>query len=193
MLSNCSGGQDQRPIRVWSKVGCEKSLENVYKKTLFFQWTYNSYEGTKEMIPARNCLEMADLSIASSPSALCRCSCMREFDRTLTSSVFKFFLLPPCPTLPSWAANTLYGQQRKNESKNRSKKSYSTTKRGGERESQAMVVYNLFKSANFTREFLTGFHKRKVERTEIKKNKAIERDKQEKLELRREVGPTPSG
>lgn len=36
-------------------------------------------------------------------------------------------------------------------------------------------------------EFLTGFHKRKLQRTEEKRNKAIERDKQQRLEARREV------
>lgn len=37
------------------------------------------------------------------------------------------------------------------------------------------------------REYLTGFHKRNVEKREAKKQKAIERDKQERLESRREV------
>ncbi|KAI0093383.1 hypothetical protein BDY19DRAFT_883064 [Irpex rosettiformis] len=36
------------------------------------------------------------------------------------------------------------------------------------------------------REYLTGFHKRKVEKTEAKKKAAIERDKQQRLEARRE-------
>ncbi|TFY77823.1 hypothetical protein EWM64_g6185 [Hericium alpestre] len=36
------------------------------------------------------------------------------------------------------------------------------------------------------REFLTGFHKRKLAKTEEGKKKAIERDKQERLETRRE-------
>lgn len=37
------------------------------------------------------------------------------------------------------------------------------------------------------REFLTGFHKRKVEKKEAAKKKAEEREKQERLEMRREV------
>ncbi|KAF7984255.1 hypothetical protein HWV62_16090 [Athelia sp. TMB] len=36
------------------------------------------------------------------------------------------------------------------------------------------------------REFLTGFHKRKLEKTTAAKNKAIEKEKQERLETRRE-------
>lgn len=36
------------------------------------------------------------------------------------------------------------------------------------------------------REFLTGFHKRKLQRTEEKRKKAQERDKQQRLEARRE-------
>lgn len=38
-----------------------------------------------------------------------------------------------------------------------------------------------------TREFLTGFHKRKKERIEEKKAKRKEREKQERLEARRQV------
>jgi hypothetical protein len=37
------------------------------------------------------------------------------------------------------------------------------------------------------REFLTGFHKRKLEKKEASKKRAIEREKQERLEARREV------
>lgn len=37
------------------------------------------------------------------------------------------------------------------------------------------------------RDFLTGFHKRNVEKREIAKKKAIEREKQERLSTRREV------
>lgn len=37
------------------------------------------------------------------------------------------------------------------------------------------------------RDFLTGFHKRNVIKKEAKKAKAIEREKQERLENRREV------
>ena len=37
------------------------------------------------------------------------------------------------------------------------------------------------------REFLTGFHKRKVAKKEEAKKKAIFREKQERLETRREV------
>lgn len=37
------------------------------------------------------------------------------------------------------------------------------------------------------REFLTGFHKRKLQKKEDAKAKAIEREKQERLEARREV------
>ena len=39
------------------------------------------------------------------------------------------------------------------------------------------------------REFLTGFHKRKVQKKEEAKKKAKEREKQERLEARREVRP----
>ncbi|KAJ8076551.1 hypothetical protein PM082_000974 [Marasmius tenuissimus] len=37
------------------------------------------------------------------------------------------------------------------------------------------------------REFLTGFHKRKVAKAEAARKKAAEREKQERLETRREV------
>lgn len=37
------------------------------------------------------------------------------------------------------------------------------------------------------REFLTGFHKRKLQRTEERKTKRLEREKQGRLEARREV------
>ena len=37
------------------------------------------------------------------------------------------------------------------------------------------------------REFLTGFHKRKLQKKEAAKQKAKEREKQERLEARREV------
>jgi ribosomal RNA-processing protein 17 len=37
------------------------------------------------------------------------------------------------------------------------------------------------------REFLTGFHKRKLEKKEAAKKRAVERQKQEQLETRREV------
>jgi Nucleolar protein 12 (25kDa) len=37
------------------------------------------------------------------------------------------------------------------------------------------------------REFLTGFRKRKLQKTEVKKNKRIEREKKERLEIRRQV------
>jgi len=37
------------------------------------------------------------------------------------------------------------------------------------------------------REFLTGFHKRKVAKAEAGKKKALERQKQDRLEVRREV------
>lgn len=39
----------------------------------------------------------------------------------------------------------------------------------------------------FLRDFLTGFHKRKLAKKEEGKKKAIARDKQEHLEARREV------
>ena len=41
---------------------------------------------------------------------------------------------------------------------------------------------------NVPREFLTGFHKRKVAKAEAGKKKALERQKQDRLEVRREVG-----
>jgi hypothetical protein len=37
------------------------------------------------------------------------------------------------------------------------------------------------------REFLTGFHKRKLAKAEAAKRKAVEREKQERLEARRDV------
>lgn len=37
------------------------------------------------------------------------------------------------------------------------------------------------------REYLTGFHKRNVQKKEVKKQKAIERQRQERLELRKQV------
>ena len=37
------------------------------------------------------------------------------------------------------------------------------------------------------REFLTGFHKRKLQKKEAAKKKALDREKQERLEARREV------
>lgn len=40
------------------------------------------------------------------------------------------------------------------------------------------------------REFLTGFHKRKLAKKEAAKTKALEREKQERLEARREVRNT---
>jgi hypothetical protein len=51
------------------------------------------------------------------------------------------------------------------------------------------VVYYLccvFKTSRF-REFLTGFHKRKLAKAEAARKKATEREKQERLEARREV------
>ena len=38
------------------------------------------------------------------------------------------------------------------------------------------------------REFLTGFHKRKLQKKEAAKKKALERERQERLEAKREVG-----
>ena len=37
------------------------------------------------------------------------------------------------------------------------------------------------------REFLTGFHKRKLQKKEVAKQKAVQREKEERLEARREV------
>ena len=37
------------------------------------------------------------------------------------------------------------------------------------------------------REYLTGFHKRKLQKKEAAKKKALDREKQERLEARREV------
>ena len=37
------------------------------------------------------------------------------------------------------------------------------------------------------RDFLTGFHKRKLQKKEDAKKKAVEREKQERLDARREV------
>ena len=42
-----------------------------------------------------------------------------------------------------------------------------------------------------TREFLTGFHKRKLQKKEAAKKKALERERQERLEAKREVGLHP--
>lgn len=41
------------------------------------------------------------------------------------------------------------------------------------------------------REFLTGFHKRKVQKKEDSKKKREERERQERLEMRREVRIIP--
>lgn len=40
----------------------------------------------------------------------------------------------------------------------------------------------------YYRDYLTGFHKRKLARKEASKAKTLEREKQERLEARREVG-----
>jgi hypothetical protein len=42
-------------------------------------------------------------------------------------------------------------------------------------------------SQTYFREFLTGFHKRKLAKTEAAKKHAIEREKKERLESRREA------
>lgn len=42
-----------------------------------------------------------------------------------------------------------------------------------------------------TREFLTGFHKRKLQKKEVAKKKALERERHERLEAKREVGLHP--
>ncbi|TFY63711.1 hypothetical protein EVJ58_g3089 [Rhodofomes roseus] len=55
-------------------------------------------------------------------------------------------------------------------------------KRRAKREQIKEIVFD----ATARREFLTGFHKRKLEKKEAAKKKALEREKQERLEARRE-------
>lgn len=49
------------------------------------------------------------------------------------------------------------------------------------------ILYPLLSSFFRLREFLTGFHKRKLAKKEAARSKAKEREKQERLEARREV------
>lgn len=42
-------------------------------------------------------------------------------------------------------------------------------------------------ASNLSREFLTGFHKRKLQKKEAAKNKAKERERQERLQTRKEM------
>ena len=57
-------------------------------------------------------------------------------------------------------------------------------------EARRSAKYTFFAQAHLIlfRDFLTGFHKRKLAKTQAARQKAIQREKQERLETRREVG-----
>lgn len=62
-------------------------------------------------------------------------------------------------------------------------------------DSQSHLIFSLFLIRIFicsNSEFLTGFHKRKLAKTEAARKKAIEREKQQRQEDRREVGAYPT-